>query len=61
LNPDQVTTDLNATADYGKKLPPQTGNCMFAGSAGRRPNLSVRNKIAAIFLRRSVFFTATAG
>src|SRR6266404_6735628 len=31
LNPDQVTTDLNATADYGKKLPASNGKLYVAG------------------------------
>ena len=31
LNPDQVTADLNAAADYGKKLPASNGKLYVAG------------------------------
>src|SRR5712671_6879721 len=31
LNPDQVTADLNAVADYGKKLPASSGKLYVAG------------------------------
>ncbi|HEY1939079.1 MAG TPA: dienelactone hydrolase family protein [Candidatus Angelobacter sp.] len=31
LNPDQVTADLNAAADYGKKLPAASGKLAVAG------------------------------
>jgi len=31
LNPDQVTADLNAAADYGKKLPASNGKLFVAG------------------------------
>src|SRR5579862_9149312 len=31
LNPDQVTADLNAVADYGKKLPASNGTLYVAG------------------------------
>ena len=31
LNPDQVTADLNAAADYGKKLPSSNGKLSVAG------------------------------
>lgn len=31
LNPDQVTTDLNAAADYGLKLPASNGKLLVAG------------------------------
>jgi carboxymethylenebutenolidase len=31
LNPDQVTADLNATADYAKKIPASTGKLYVAG------------------------------
>ena len=31
LNPDQVTADLNAAADYGKKLPSSNGKLFVAG------------------------------
>jgi carboxymethylenebutenolidase len=31
LNPDQVTADLNAAADYGKKLPASDGKLFVAG------------------------------
>src|SRR6201984_1783145 len=31
LNPDQVTADLNAAADYGKKLPSANGKLFVAG------------------------------
>src|SRR5260221_10273542 len=31
LNPDQVTADLNATADYAKKIPASNGNLAGAG------------------------------
>jgi len=31
LNPDQVTADLNAAADYGKKLPAANGKLFVAG------------------------------
>src|SRR5579864_6637131 len=31
LNPDQVTGDLNAAADYGKKLPASNGKLYVAG------------------------------
>jgi carboxymethylenebutenolidase len=31
LNPDQVTTDLNAVADYGMKLPASNGKLFVAG------------------------------
>jgi carboxymethylenebutenolidase len=31
LNPDQVTADLNAAADYGKKLPSASGKLFVAG------------------------------
>jgi len=31
LNPDQVTADLNAVADYGKKLPASNGKLYVAG------------------------------
>src|SRR2546428_5129641 len=31
LNPDQVTADLNAAADYGKKLPASNGELYVAG------------------------------
>jgi carboxymethylenebutenolidase len=31
LNPDQVTTDLNAAADYGKKLPASNGKLFVGG------------------------------
>ena len=31
LNPDQVTADLNAAADYGKKLPASSGKLYVAG------------------------------
>jgi carboxymethylenebutenolidase len=31
LNPDQITADLNATADYGKKLPASNGKLFVAG------------------------------
>ena len=31
LNPDQITADLNAVADYGKKLPASTGKLFVTG------------------------------
>src|SRR5467141_5021502 len=31
LNPDQVTADLNAAADYGKKLPASNGKLVVTG------------------------------
>jgi carboxymethylenebutenolidase len=31
LNPDQITADLNAAADYGKKLPASSGKLFVAG------------------------------
>jgi carboxymethylenebutenolidase len=31
LDPDQITADLNAAADYGKKLPASTGKLFVAG------------------------------
>jgi carboxymethylenebutenolidase len=31
LNPDQITADLNAAADYGKKLPAASGKLFVAG------------------------------
>jgi len=31
LNPDQITTDLNAVADYGKKLPASNGKLFVTG------------------------------
>ena len=31
LNPDQVTADLNAAADYGKKLPASNGKLFVTG------------------------------
>src|SRR5260221_12886477 len=31
LNPDQITADLNAAADYGKKLPASNGKLFVTG------------------------------
>src|SRR5579871_2614079 len=39
LPPDQVTADLNAAADYAKKIPGRTGNCMWWDSAGAAGSL----------------------
>ncbi len=55
LNPDQVTADLNAAADYGKKLPASNGKLYWRASAGAAAKLSGSQQIAVIFLRRSFF------
>src|SRR5579884_118686 len=42
LDPNQITADLNAAADYGLKLPRPTANCLlqdFAGVAARASGL----------------------
>ena len=58
LNPDQVTADLNAAADYGLKLPAVERQIVRRGILlGRRTELSALQQTAAIFPRRS-FFTA---
>src|ERR1700693_5371952 len=54
LNPDQVTADLNAAADYGKKLPASNGKLYVAGfcwGGGQTLRLATnRSHLAAAFV-----------
>ncbi len=47
LNPDQVTADLNAAADYGKKLPASNGKLFVTGYCWVATN---RGDLAAAFV-----------
>ena len=47
LNPDQVTADLKAVADYGLKLPSADGKLYVAGSAGAAARVFALRPIAA--------------
>jgi carboxymethylenebutenolidase len=56
LNPDQVTADLNAAADYGLKLPAANGKLYVVGFCWVVGKLSGLQPTAEILLRR-LFFT----
>jgi hypothetical protein len=58
LNPDQVTADLTAAADYGLKLPATNGNCTSQDLLGRRTELPLRNNPRRSF--RSFCFLRSA-
>ena len=56
LNPDQITADLNAVADYGMHLPARpTASCSSPDFAGAAARLSGSPRIARIWQRRSSF------
>ena len=57
LDPDQVTADLNAAADYGRSCRPRLANFSWRDSAGAARKVSALPRVAAI-LRRHSFFTA---
>ena len=53
LNPDQVTADLNAVADYGKKLPASNGKLFVGGFCWGVGKRSALRRIVPTLLRRS--------
>ena len=59
LNPDQVTADLNAAADYGMKLPASSGKLFVVGFLlGRRAIFPIRHQ--SLRSRRRIRFLRLA-
>ena len=55
LNPDQVTADLNAVADYGKTLPASNGKLFVGGFCWGGGKRSALRRIVPTSPRRSFF------